>query len=138
VFVQADARRGPSMFYVYAFVRPGVKPDDCEKAIVDDITAVQKDGITAQELEKARIGILRGQIQSRQSDLNEAMRISTDTVYFDDPNLINTTMDKYDAVTADQVKMVAQKYLVADDLAVVTDLPATPPGKAAQANKEGR
>jgi zinc protease len=138
VFVQADARRGPSMFYVYAFVRPGVKPDDCEKAIVDDITAVQKDGITAQELEKARIGILRGQIQSRQSDLNEAMRISTDTVYFDDPNLINTTMDKYDAVTADQVKMVAQKYLIADDLAVVTDLPATPPGKAAQANKEGR
>jgi zinc protease len=139
VFAQADARRGPSMLYAYAFLRPGVKPDDCKQAILDEIAAVQKDGITAQELEKARVQLLRGQFQWRQTDLGEAIRLGNDAVYFDDPNLINTTMDKYDAVTADQVKTAAQKYLVANYRVVVTDLPSAPPsGKVARAQKEGR
>src|SRR5208282_1639909 len=45
VFVQADERRGPSLLYFYAFLRPGVKPEDCEAGIRDEIAAVQKDGI---------------------------------------------------------------------------------------------
>jgi len=138
VFAQADARRGPSMLYLYAFVRPGVKPGDCEKAMLDDIAAVQKDGITTQELEKAQIQLLRTLMQFRQSDLYEAITICNYAVYFDDPDLINTIIDKYDAVTADQVKTAAQKYLVAKELAVVTDLPAPPASKAEHATKEGR
>ncbi|HXJ93445.1 MAG TPA: pitrilysin family protein [Terriglobia bacterium] len=138
VFAEADARRGPSMFYVYAFLRPGVKPDDCKQAILDEIAAAQKDGITAQELEKARVQLLRNQMQFRQSDLYESITLGNDAVYFDDPNLINTTMDKYDAVTADQVKEAAQKYLVASYRVVVTDVPTSQPGKAAHATKEGR
>ena len=139
VTARADARRGPSLFYVNAFLRPGVKPEDVKNAILDDVAAVQKDGITAQELEKARTQILRGQIQSRQSDLGEAIRLSNDTVYFGDPNLINTALDKFDAVTADQIKAAAEKYLVADERVVVTDLPAAKSAmqqsKAAQANQ---
>jgi predicted Zn-dependent peptidase len=138
VFAQADGRRGPSMVYVFAFVRPGVKPEDCEQAILDEIAAVQKDGITAQELEKARVQLLRDQMQARQSDLFEAITIGNDAVYFDDPNLINTTMDKYNAVTAEQVKDAAQKYLVANYRVVVTDIPRSQPGKAAHAIKGGR
>jgi predicted Zn-dependent peptidase len=139
VIVQADARRGPSLLYLVAFVRPGVKPEDCEAAIREEIAAVQKDGITSQELDKARTQFLRGQIQSRQNDLGLAIRLGEDAVFFNDPNLINTIVEKYDAVTADQVKTAAQKYLVANDLAVVTDLPAAPQGKgAAQAQGEGK
>jgi predicted Zn-dependent peptidase len=138
VFVQADERRGPSLLYVEAFLRPGVKPEDCEKAVRDEIAAVQKDGITTEELEKARLQFLRGQIQTRQSDLSTAIRIGQYAVYFGDPNLINTVVDKFDAVTADQVKEATQKYLLPEQLAVVTDLPAAPQRKAAKAQKEGK
>ena len=138
VFVQADTRRGPSLLYLYAFLRPGVKPEDCEKAFQDEIASVQKDGITPQELEKARIQFLRQQIQSRQTDLGTAMQIGQYTVYFDDPNLINTSVDKFDAVTTDQVKEAARKYLVPQQLAVVTDLPAARQGQAAHAHQEGK
>jgi len=138
VFVQADERRGPSLLYLYAFLRPGVKPEDCEKAMRDEIAAIQKDGITTEEVEKARVQFLRGQIQTRQSDLYTAMRIGQYAVYFGDPNLINTIVDKFDAVTAEQVKGAAQKYLVPEQLAVVTDLPAAPQRKAAKAQKEGK
>lgn len=128
VFVNADNRRGPSLFYIYAFLRPGVKPEDAEKAILDDVAAVQKDGITSQELEKARTQFLRQQIQSRQSDLGMAIAFGDDTVDFNDPNLMNTEVDTFDAVTADEVKAAANKYLIAKELAVVTDLPAKQAG----------
>jgi predicted Zn-dependent peptidase len=138
VYVQAEARRGPSLLYIGAFLRPGMKPEDCEKAIQDDVTAVQKDGVTAQEVEKARIQFLRQQIQVRQSDLRTAIQLGQYAVYFDDPNLINTIVDKLNAVTTDQVKEAALKYMVPEQLTVVTDLPAAPKGKAAEVQKEGR
>jgi len=138
VVAQADERRGPSMFYAYAFVRPGVKPEDCERAIREEIAAVQKDGITPEELDKARLQYLRGQIQSRQSDLSTAMRLGQYAVYFGDPNLINTVVDEFDAVTADQVKEAAQKYLIPEQLTVITDLPAGQQHRAAKAQQEAK
>jgi predicted Zn-dependent peptidase len=138
VFVQADQRRGPSLLYLYTFLRPGVKPEDCRKAIEDEIAAVQKDGVTTEEIDKARVQFLREQIDTRQSDLYTAIRISQYAVFFGDPNLINTAVDKFDAVTADQIKEAARKYLVPEQLAVVTDLPAAPQRKAATGEKEGK
>jgi predicted Zn-dependent peptidase len=129
--VQADKRRGPGLFYLVVFLRPGVKPEDVEKVVREDIAVVEKEGITSQELEKARTQFLRENIQSRQSDLFTAIQIGDDTVNFGDPNLINTVVDKFDAVTAEQVKDAAQKYLVGTGLAVVQDLPAPHPEKSA-------
>ena len=50
--------------------------------------------------------------------------------YFNDPALINTIVDKYDAVTAEQVKNAAQKYLVTTERAVITTLPEPRAGAA--------
>jgi len=129
--VMPDSRIGPSLFYITAMPRPGVKPEDLEKAIYEEIEAVKKDGVTAQEMEKARTQFLRNQIQSRQSTLFTAIRLGQYAVYFDDPNLINTIFDRYSAVSAEQVKQAAQKFLVTTGRTVVTTVPATVPGKSA-------
>ncbi len=131
IYVQPDARIGPSLLYIEARPRPGVKPEDLEKAVCDEIEAVQKDGVTAQEIEKARTQYLRGQIQSRQSSLYTARMLGQYTVYFNDPDLINTSFDKFNAVTQEQVKQAAQKYLVTSARAVVTTLPASAQAKSA-------
>ena len=132
VFAGADNRTGPSLLFLAAFARPGVKPEDCEKALIDEITALQKDGITQAELEKARAQDLHDQIeQVRQTDLNVAYAVGEDTVLFNDPNLINTWVNQYNAVTADQVKAAAQKYLITNERVVITDLPAQSHGAAA-------
>jgi len=68
--------------------------EDLEKAVYDEFEAVKKDGITAQELEKARIQFLRGEIQGRSNDLNLANRIGFLAVYYNDPNLIKPPMKK--------------------------------------------
>jgi predicted Zn-dependent peptidase len=129
--VQADQRRGPSMFYVIATPRPGVKPEELSKGIDAEIEAAQKNPVTQRELEKARTQFLRSQIQSRQSSLQTAIRLGQYAVYFGDPDLINTIFDKFNAVTIDQIQQAAGKYLTPKVRAVVTTLPAP------QAEKSG-
>ena len=131
IHVQADARIGPSLFYVVAMPRPGVKPEDLEKAIEAEIATVQKEGVTDAEMAKARAQFRREQIQSRQSDLYTAIRIGEYAVMFNDPDLINTIFDKFNAVTAEQVKEAANKYLIPSQQAVVMDLPARQKAMAA-------
>jgi zinc protease len=131
VNVQADARMGPSLFYVVAVPRPGIKVKDLESAIEAEIAAVKKDGVTNAEMEKARAQFRRRQIQSRQTDLYTAIRIGEYAVMFNDPNLVNTIFDKFNAVTGAQVKEVANKCLIPTEQAVVIDLPAQQKSAAA-------
>ncbi|MGB8541148.1 MAG: pitrilysin family protein [Candidatus Acidiferrales bacterium] len=124
VSVQADARIGVSQLYFSANPRPGVKVEDLEKAMDEEIDAVLKDGITAQELAKAKTQLLRQFIERRRSDLYTAILIGSYTVYFNDPNLINTTLDKENAVTLAQVNAATKKFLASDQRTVVITLPA--------------
>jgi len=131
VQVQADARRGPSLFYVMAVPRPGVKPEDVEQAIYKEVADVAKEGVTAAEMDKARTQFRRSMIQTRESALRTAIRLGQYAVFFNDPGLINTIMDKYNSVTAEQVKSAAQRYLVPTERAVVTTLPEQQAGAKA-------
>jgi predicted Zn-dependent peptidase len=119
----AQNRRGPGLFNVVGLPRPGVKIEELEKAIDDEIEAVKKDGVTQQELDKARVQLLRQQVQTRTSSLARANQIGTFTVFYNDPNLINTVYDKLTAVTAEQIKQAAQKYLVPAHRSVVITMP---------------
>ena len=127
VLAFAEPRRGPGLFHVAAIPRPGVKIEDLEKAIYDELEAVKKDGITAKELEKVRTQLLRSQVQQRFNSLSLANRIASYTVFFNDPNLVNTVYDKQAAVTAGQIQQAAQKYLVPEHRSVVITMPAGKP-----------
>ena len=126
----ADARIGPSLLYLSANPAPGVKAEDLEKGIDDEIAAVLKDGVTSDELAKAKTQLLRRFIDQRRSSLRTAILIGQYTVYFNDPTLINTIQDKQEAVTLDQANATARKYLVPDQRTVVTTLPAPPDATA--------
>jgi zinc protease len=124
VNVQSDARIGVSQLYISANPRPGVKVDDLEKAIDEEIATVVQSGITPAELAKAKSLLLRQFIERRRSALFTAVLIGNYTVYFNDPNLINTIVDKERAVTVEDVNAVAKKYLVRDQRSVVITYPA--------------
>ena len=119
----AATRRGPGLFNVAALPRPGVKMEDLEKALDEEIEAIKKDGVTQQELDKVRTQYLRTAIQTRVSTLGIANQLGTVTVFYNDPNLINTAYEKLISVTAEQVKQAAQKYLVPAHRTIVITLP---------------
>ena len=133
--VQTDARRGPSLMYYFLSLRPGVKPEDAERALLDALDAVTKNGVTADELAKAKMQTRKRLVTQRESALQVANRLGNNAVYFNDPGLINTALDKFDAVTTDDVKKAAAKYLVPQTRAVVVALPD--PKAAQSANQQG-
>jgi predicted Zn-dependent peptidase len=62
-----------------------------------------------------------------------ADQLSMLTTYFDQPELINTEMDRYRAVTADDVRRLVAEHLTADNRVVLTYVPqaAAPAAEAA-------
>jgi predicted Zn-dependent peptidase len=119
----ADEKRGTGALYTSATVRSGVKPADVEEAIYNEIERLKKDGIADWELQKAKNTTRRNFINSTQSSLSRALNISVWTVYYNDPNLINTRLDKVYAVTKEDVQRVANKYLVTTNRTVVVTIP---------------
>ncbi len=132
VAAYSDSRIGPSLFYINATPRPGVKVEDLEKGIDEEISAVEKDGVSTAELTKAKAILRRRWIQTRSSDLYMAVTLGDFAVKFSDPNLLNTLGANYDALTVDEVNAVAKKYFERDQRSVVITLPGKTDAGAAQ------
>jgi zinc protease len=132
VSVEGDRRIGTSQLYIEATPRPGVRVEDLEKGIDDEVAAVLAAGITPEELAKAKRQLLLQFIERRRSSLRTAILIGDYTVYFNDPNLINTIQQKEAAVTVEQVNGVARKFLVRDQRTVVITYPAAGTAAAAK------
>jgi len=118
-----DEKRGVGALYTSATLKPGVKTADVEAAIYDEIEKLKKDGIADWELQKAKNTTRRNFINGMQSSLSRAINMSVWTTYYNDPNLINTRMDKVSAVTKEDVLRVANKYLTATNRTVVITMP---------------
>jgi len=118
-----DEKRGVGAFYSNATLRPGVKTEDVEAAIYEEIERLKKEPIADWELQKAKNTTRRNIINGLQSSISRAITIGQYTVYYNDPNLINTRLDKVAAVTKEDVQRVANKYLVDTNRTVVITMP---------------
>jgi predicted Zn-dependent peptidase len=124
VSIATDGRMGTSQMYIRATPRPGVNLADLEKGVDEEIDAVVNDGITPDELAKAKAQLLRRFIDRRRTVLGTAQLIGEYAVKFDEPELINTIVAKEGSVTLDQVNRAAKAYLLRDQRTVVTTMPA--------------
>ena len=125
-----DERIGVGGFYVGATVRPDKKPGEVEAAIYAEIERLARQPIAEWELRKAKNATRLGYLQSIRGAQTRATLLGTYTVKYDDPNLINTRLDKINAVTREDVQRVAKQYLQAKNRTVIITLPATPPPAA--------
>jgi len=123
VFGFMDGRLGPSLFRLIAAANAGVDISVSEKLIQEEIERLQTEGITDEELEKVKIQFKSDFISGRQTVMNTAEAIHHYMLFHDDLSEINTDLDKYMAVTKDDVKRVANQYLGKANRTVVTALP---------------
>jgi zinc protease len=119
----AQEMRGVGAFSIVATPRGNFKTSDVEAAIYDEIARIQKEPIADWELQKAKSNARRNYINGLQSSMGRANSIGQFAIYYNDPNLINTRIDKVNAVTKDDVQRVANKYLVATNRTVVITVP---------------
>lgn len=110
------------------FVNIPNSPDNVEatkKALNEELAKVVKNGVTQEELTKAKNIVEAGSIMSNKNTLSKAMSIARYWAYYDEPGMINTEIDKYLKVTLDDIKRVAKKYLDTDNKIILTYMPVT-------------
>ena len=96
-----------------------------KKALSEELAKVVKNGVTQEELTKAKNLEEASSIMANKNTLSKAMNIAQYWAYYDKPGMINTEIDKYLKVTLDDIKRVAKKYLDTDNKVILTYMPVT-------------
>jgi predicted Zn-dependent peptidase len=119
--------RGPSTLGVFAIANQGVSPDSVDRLIAKEIAKVAAEGVTAEELTKAKNSARADKIFGMQRALNTAEAIQAANMYLGDPHAVNTEIQRYLSVTTDDIKRVAQQYLRPENSTVILIKPPEGP-----------
>jgi zinc protease len=108
-------RRGPNVFGALGIANQGVSPDSIETLLVKQIAEVVANGVTEAELAKAKNAYRAGRISELQTSMGRAEAIHTADMFMGDPKAVNADLDRHMAVTVDDIKRAAAKYLRPDN-----------------------
>ena len=135
VFASNNSTEAIGEFDLIVTPRPGHTLTEMEDQADAIIETLKREGPTADELKRAKAGLELGFLNELQSNLNKAFRLANDQVFFNDPtHSITVDFPKTQAVTADDVKRVANKYLGKARI-VLSDVPIGKPELASHADK---
>jgi predicted Zn-dependent peptidase len=123
-FAETNDYVAPGMYAIQVMYKPNFTGDQILGQIGEEIEKIKKDGVPAAELERARTFYRAARYNALQSTLGVARTLGQYELFDRDPNLINTELEKYMAVTSDQIKAAANKYLAPDRRVVLNILPA--------------
>lgn len=119
----AQERRGPSLGSIVVFPRPGKDFAEVETAIYAELERLKTEPVTDWEMEKVRRQFRRQWAQQLEGTLGRTVILGIYTVYYNEPNLINTIEQKFNRVTKEDIHRVARKYLKEPNRTVVTTVP---------------
>ncbi len=90
---------------------PFGKKKELMATIREHIDRIRTEGVTADEMEKMKNQLRRGEVQGAMTVASKAGLLGKYAVLWGDADRINRRLDEIDAVTLDDVQRVAKKYL---------------------------
>jgi predicted Zn-dependent peptidase len=115
--------KDPSVSIVLALPNMGKDIAELEEAMINEIDKVKTQLIDEREFQKLRNKFENDFINSNSRIARRANNLARYYTYFGNTNLINTELDKYMAVTREDIKRVANKYFTKDNRVVLYYLP---------------
>jgi zinc protease len=128
----ASLRRGPGVVLVLAIANQGVEVGRLEALIDEELQRIRREGVSAEELEKAKNRYRANAVFGRQSVMGRAEALQWHNHFLGDPAAIRTEMERHMAVTGEDIRRVANQYLTAQNRAVIVTQPATQAAAATQ------
>ncbi len=113
----------PGLSINFGIANVGVNSQDLEDAMDVEIEKVRKELITDEEFQKLRNQIENNFISSNTTVAGIAGSLATYEMFFGDANLINTEIDRYMAVTKEDIRRVAKEYFHKGNRVVLHYLP---------------
>lgn len=119
-----DLAKGSDLLVIDATAHPGVSPVQLEAAVLAELDAVHRDGVTEAEVTRARALIETSFVTSMQSAAERADQLSRFATYFGDPTLVNTQVARYRAISVAEVSALARARLGPDNRALLLYVPS--------------
>ncbi len=113
----------PNLFFVLAIMNPGHAPAEGEAEVEAELDRLKTEVVSAAELAKAKNQILRDFILNRQTAQSRGEELGYAAVILKDAELVNTELDRFLAVTAEDIQRVAKKYFVPENMTLVEVFP---------------
>lgn len=120
--------RGEGLFYLDGTPAEGRSVMEIEEALRGQIARVVSEGISEQELRRVKAQVTASQVFSQDSVYYQAMRIGMLETVGIPYETADLQVRRLQEVTADQVREVARKYLIDDNLTVAVLDPQPLPG----------
>jgi len=113
----------PGLALTFALPNVGVDPEQVEKVMDQEIDKVRNELISPQELEKVKNQYESQLIRRNTSISQRAVNLASKYTYFGNTGLINKELERYQAVTREDIRRVANKYFRKDNRVVLYYLP---------------
>jgi predicted Zn-dependent peptidase len=113
------SRNGPGVWALYGIVNQGVASDHLDSLLATQLDSIRANGITADELEKAKNVARAGFIANRETTFGKAEELQHYRTFHTSIDEINTDLDNLLAVTVADVKRVASTYLAPENLTLL-------------------
>ncbi|MEO6132396.1 MAG: pitrilysin family protein, partial [Saprospiraceae bacterium] len=124
------ALEDPGVSLTFGITNMGVDVKQLESAIDEQIGKVQNDLISEKEFQKLRNQIESEFVTNNSRDAGIAESLATYYMFFGDANLINNEIDRYLAVTREDIQAAAKKYLVKSNRVTLHYLPKSQESKS--------
>jgi len=114
------ARGRQSLFSLDGTPSEGKTVLELEQALIEQVEKIKKTGVSQQELDRVKAGVIAADVYQRDSMFYQGMQLGTiETIGFS-WKMLEDYPNKLRAVTAEQVQAVAKKYLHQDNLTIAT------------------
>jgi zinc protease len=122
-----EPSRGTAMAQIKALLPQGVDTNKVEEGIYEEISKLAKNGPEDWEMEKVRNGERLQQVTTVSTNLNRAITMAQDAVFYKDPMLMYTEVERYAAISKDDIRRAARGYLTERNRSVLITLPKASP-----------
>jgi zinc protease len=136
-FASSDDYKDPGDYGVFLIYNPTFQSSQIVDQFQQEVGKIQKDGISEEDVARARTFLLASKLNELQTSFGRARRLSALQVLDGKPQEINTELAHYAAVTPAQVQAVAKKYLTAERRVVLAIEPESAPKPNATPTKGG-
>ncbi len=111
VFVSNGQSEIAGRFQIVVVPKPDADLDYIERAVDEELEKLLAEGPSAAELEKVKVGTLRGLVDSLERAPSKAQLLATWETYTGDPNGWKTSLERLQAVTSQSARSAANKWL---------------------------
>jgi zinc protease len=113
----------PTLFVVFAQPKAGVKTEQVEKAMYEELDRVKSSGVRPEEIEKAKNILLANFYRQMKTISGKANTLGSYELFFGDYRKLFTAAEDYKKVTSADVQRVAAKYFGERNRTVATLVP---------------